>query len=132
ICGMIPTNLALWSLSYEMAFYMLFALTIGTRQACLTRMWGIVSVVCLCASHSHIENPILAHLCSMLSYSSAWLLGYWLCDIAPFINFRPWHAGMLLGLQPLLPHFLAVHLLGCSPYGLDDEWRLLSAVLTVP
>ncbi|MBN2166875.1 MAG: acyltransferase [Marinilabiliaceae bacterium] len=74
----VPTfglNLALWSLSFEMAFYVLFCFVIKKRE--LIYLWVFVSVIAAIVNYFDLNiNGILKHIISIFAYSSIWLLGY--------------------------------------------------------
>jgi peptidoglycan/LPS O-acetylase OafA/YrhL len=80
ITSPITTIIVVWSLSFEAFFYILFSLTIGNRQKVLIFLWFIVSLVCCILYYFHKENIIYTYLINMFSFSSLWLLGYYIYE----------------------------------------------------
>jgi len=84
----IVSNGPIWSLTYEMIFYYLFALTIGINQKNKITIWfiaalGFLIVYLFTPGQSQKSFSILA----VISYSIIWLFGYKLVEISRYINF---------------------------------------------
>lgn len=72
----IPSNMALWSLSYEMFFYLVIYTTIIYRPH-LRWFWLALSVCAGLAGYVFkVENGLFAHLISMLAFAFYWLVGH--------------------------------------------------------
>ena len=72
------TNLALWSLTYEVGFYMIFSWCIVRGNTSPTRMaiWTACAALGLIALPSSVDQPELNFFLSILAFSCSWLVGY--------------------------------------------------------
>jgi peptidoglycan/LPS O-acetylase OafA/YrhL len=82
VCPVLDSNTALWSLSFEAFFYLVFALTIGRHQRVLLRIWGAASVMAAASQFVGQAEGALGQLQLVTAYSSIWLLGYYSVDLA--------------------------------------------------
>lgn len=89
---------ALWSLAYEMFFYVAFACCIGPRQRAWLRAWGTLAAFAVAWQGLAPAHGVLGHLQMMLSYSAIWLLGYALPDVAVWWTPSRAQAAFLFGL----------------------------------
>lgn len=96
------SNAALWSLSFEVFFYLVFASTIGNYQKKLLYLWVITSFIAVITQYFVSLPGIFGHLTIMLAYSSIWLLGYYLVDISKYIKFDLVFVFASLGLLPII------------------------------
>ena len=73
------TNLALWSLTYEVGFYLLFSWCIVRGNTSPTRIaiWTACAVIGLFGLSSSVERPELNFFLSILAFSCSWLIGYY-------------------------------------------------------
>ncbi len=72
----IPSNMALWSLSYEIFFYLVIYTTIIFRPQ-LRWFWLAISLIAGLSGYMFdAENRFIAHLLSMLAFSFYWLVGH--------------------------------------------------------
>jgi peptidoglycan/LPS O-acetylase OafA/YrhL len=76
------TNEPLWSLSYEIFFYLLFAATIGSRQKTGIAVWAVVAVATIGVQWLVPREGFGRFCVSLPGYSLLWVLGYYLHDIA--------------------------------------------------
>jgi len=76
----INANLVVWSLSFEMFFYVIFLLTIGRRQKQLLKGWLALSLIAvpLCCFPTHIG--VVDHCVLALAFSALWLIGYYVYE----------------------------------------------------
>ncbi|QVL30464.1 acyltransferase [Telmatocola sphagniphila] len=79
------TNAALWSISFEMFFYAIFALTIGSHQKLWLKLWAITSLVSAVLIEIYTPEGPGGHFLLMNAYSCVWLLGYYLIDLKKVI-----------------------------------------------
>jgi peptidoglycan/LPS O-acetylase OafA/YrhL len=121
----IITNQALWSLSFEVFFYLLYALTIGKNQKKMLYSWVGISTFALIIQIVLPLSGIFGHLTIMFAYSSIWLLGYYLVDLSKYLNIDLIFASASLGLLPILSR------LDFSNYYLAAK-HLLVAVTIIP
>ncbi|HLZ89300.1 MAG TPA: acyltransferase family protein [Puia sp.] len=78
IVQVIPTNPAVWSLTFEMFFYLLYYLYLrsGSNKGVM-RVWIAASIICVPLYYLRLHG-IAGHLIAMFAFSSLWLLGYFL------------------------------------------------------
>ncbi len=69
-------NPVIWSLSFEMFFYVVYTLTIGKNQQYLLKWWFGVSLVAIGFSYFKTDIILVDYLVLMFSFSSLWLVGY--------------------------------------------------------
>jgi peptidoglycan/LPS O-acetylase OafA/YrhL len=74
IVGVFPTNEALWSLSFEMTFYFLFALTLLHKR--WFSVWIFLSSLSVAIYSLKLPIHWLNHFKIILAFSAIWLLGY--------------------------------------------------------
>jgi peptidoglycan/LPS O-acetylase OafA/YrhL len=71
------SNPVLWSLSYEMAFYVVFALLRGPARYGEYTSVGLAVIAGVALSLNHDLPNWLLHLRSTLAFYGVWLAGYW-------------------------------------------------------
>ncbi|MBD2297293.1 acyltransferase [Nostoc sp. FACHB-190] len=101
ICPTIWANMPLWSLSFEVFFYLIYAITIGKHQQKLLLMWFIISIFTIIIQWLFPLSGLFGHLTIMFAYSSIWLLGYYLVDISKYIKFNLIQSSVWIGLLPM-------------------------------
>lgn len=76
----INANSVVWSLSFEMFFYVIFLLTIGRRQKQWLKVWLALSLIAvpLCCFRTHIG--VVDHCVLALAFSALWLIGYYVYE----------------------------------------------------
>jgi peptidoglycan/LPS O-acetylase OafA/YrhL len=74
IVSVLPTNEALWSLSFEMTFYFLFALTLLHKR--WFSIWIFLSSTSFVLYSLKLPIHWLNHFKIILAFSAIWLLGY--------------------------------------------------------
>lgn len=74
----LKTNPVLWSLAYEMLFYIVFSFCIGKNLRLKMKIWLIVAFSSGIIYFQFIPTPffIVNHFLTILAYSFIWLLGY--------------------------------------------------------
>ncbi|HEV8513118.1 MAG TPA: acyltransferase [Cyclobacteriaceae bacterium] len=71
-------NPVIWSLSFEMFFYLIFSLTINNKKVALI-LWCLLSVLCIPLYYTaSITSGIAKHFIAMFAFSSIWLVGYFI------------------------------------------------------
>ena len=77
------TNLALWSLTFEMSFYALFSLCIVQKKVSIQRLitWSICSIAALLIYPYNVTQSGLDFFLSILAFSCSWLIGYFAYSI---------------------------------------------------
>ena len=96
----ISSNLPIWSLSFEMAFYILFSLIIKTRIKIL--YWLLLSLIAIPFYYTNIENPYLKQLVAVFAFSSIWLVGYYVFEYRNKFHFDIQTSIVSVSLLPLL------------------------------
>jgi peptidoglycan/LPS O-acetylase OafA/YrhL len=122
-----PANPALWSLTYEVAFYLAFAVCMGAGQKPKMAIWCLMGVIALCAYQAMQVVPQYGQqLWSILAYSTIWLLGYFLVSLARNRGIPFSLAIFSFGLVPMISR--------TPVFGgyLDPGQHLLLALATVP
>lgn len=71
-------NSVVWSLSFEMFFYVVFLLTIGRRQKQWLWVWAAISVLALPLYYIKTDIGVVEHCLLALAFSSLWLIGYYI------------------------------------------------------
>lgn len=100
ICPVLEGNPVLWSLTYEMFFYLFFALSIGVYQRKVIFVWFIFSIFSSVLYYFTWQS-VLSHLIAMFAFSSIWLIGYFLQSfIVLFQKPNVWVALFFLSMLP--------------------------------
>ncbi len=105
------SNAPIWSLSYEMFFYFLFALTIGRMQKRNIAIWFAIALAFLPLYYSKLSVGALGHLFSMMAFSAIWLTGYFIYEYRNSFYADKYVAMFSLGALPLISrmHIFAVY-----------------------
>ncbi|HTH56784.1 MAG TPA: acyltransferase [Cyclobacteriaceae bacterium] len=81
-------NPVIWSLSFEMFFYLIFSLTINNKKMVLV-FWCLLSVLCIPLYYTAgITTGILKHFIAMFAFSSIWLVGYFVQKYKHLFSFN--------------------------------------------
>lgn len=108
ITTVLLSNDPLWSLSFEAFFYVLFAIFIGKHQRLLMKLWLFVSLIAIAIHGIWNPNGIIGHFVVMFAYSSIWLVGYYLPDIANRVRVDLLSALSWASLIPLIARMVPV------------------------
>jgi peptidoglycan/LPS O-acetylase OafA/YrhL len=77
ITGPLEFNPVIWSLTFEMFFYLIFSATINNKKVLI--LWCLLSVLCIPFYYSTgISSGIIKHFIAMFAFSSIWLVGYFI------------------------------------------------------
>ena len=78
----VPTTIStVWSLSFEVFFYIIFSFTIGNNQKKIMYIWSILSIICIICSYYRISDVgLIKHFILMFSLSAIWLVGYYIYE----------------------------------------------------
>lgn len=79
IVPVINTNPVVWSLTFEIFFYFIFALTIGEKQNTKLYLWFIISLIGMPFYYMGFKG-LAGHFIAMFAFSSIWLLGYFVYE----------------------------------------------------
>jgi len=104
----IQSNLAVWTLSFEMGFYVLFALTIGRNQKRAIFYWFLIALASIPLYFLKVEKDVFFHIIAVLAFSSIWLVGYYIYQYRGYFYADRNAAFFCLGILPLISrmHFI--------------------------
>lgn len=98
----IKSNLPVWSLSFEGAFYLMFAFTIGRRQKKAMMVWLILSLVAIPIYFIHTERDAMTHIVALFAFSSVWVVGYYIYQYRNSFYATKYTVLFSLGMLPLI------------------------------
>ncbi|MES2110169.1 MAG: acyltransferase family protein [Bacteroidota bacterium] len=98
----IQSNLPVWSLSFEMAFYVLFAFTIGRRQSKIIFGWLLLSLAAIPLFFIHTQKDALTHIIAIFAFSATWLIGYYVFKYHSKFYIEKYAVLFSLGILPLI------------------------------
>ena len=98
----IESNLPVWSLSFEVAFYVLFALTIGRYQKKAMFYWLILSLIAIPLYFFRLERDVLTHIIAVFAFSSVWIVGYYIYQYRDYFYAEKYTVLFGLGILPLI------------------------------
>lgn len=122
----IASNSPIWSLSYEMFFYLVFAILIGRMQKKSMIGWFIISLLMMPLYYFQLSKGLLGHLLGVGTFSSVWLAGYFIYEYRHKFYADKYAALFSIGILPLISR---MHL---SPIYYDPAKYLLFAVFAAP
>jgi hypothetical protein len=98
----IQSNLPVWSLSFEVAFYVLFAFTIGSRQKQMIFVWFLLSLIAIPLYFIHTQRDALTHIIAIFAFSSVWIVGYYIYEYRSYFYAEKYTVLFSLGILPLI------------------------------
>jgi len=98
----IQSNLPVWSLSFEVAFYVLFSFTIGRNQKKALFYWFLISLIAIPLFFLRVERDVLTHIIAVLAFSSVWLIGYYIYEYRHYFYVEKYTVLFGLGILPLI------------------------------
>ena len=98
----IQSNLPVWSLSFEVAFYVLFAFTIGHYQKKAIFYWFILSLIAIPLYFFRLERDVLTHIIAVFAFSSVWIVGYYIYQYRDYFYAGKYTVLFGLGILPLI------------------------------
>lgn len=124
----LPGNSVVWSLTFEMFFYIVFALAIGRFRKRVVLCWSIVSVLMIPLCYFRFGVGVLDHFIAMMAFSAIWLVGYYLYEYRQMFYVDGYAAAVSLGSLPMLSRIdLPFH----WP-GVDPSKHFLFAIIAIP
>ena len=115
-----------WSLSFEVFFYIIYSFTIGKNQKKLLLAWIFLSLISVFLYYISISNNVLAYFVLMLSFSSLWLVGYFIYEFKHLFKTNFSTAVFAFSMIPL------INRLQISPYYYDVIIYLVTAFVCIP
>lgn len=98
----VQSNLPVWSLSFEMAFYVLFAFTIGRRQQKMMFAWLLLSLAAIPLFFVHTQRDALTHVIAIFAFSATWITGYYVYQYYNKFYIEKYAVLFSLGILPLI------------------------------
>lgn len=96
-------NAPIWSLSFEMFFYLIFSLSIHKKHNLFMGIWFLISIICIpFLFHPYFTNRIIMHFIIMFSYSSIWLIGYYIFKFNKQLKISFYNALLSVLMLPLV------------------------------
>lgn len=104
--GFIVTSLSgnsvVWSLTFEMFFYLVFMLSIGRHQKKVLVSWLIASLAALPFAYFRPGIGVIDHCIAMLAFSCIWLVGYYTYEFRRRFSASGYSAALSLGTLSML------------------------------
>jgi len=122
----LPSNGPIWSLSFEMFFYIVFSLAIGKYQKKAILAWFIISLLILPLYYSGISKGSWGHIFAVIAFSSIWITGYYIYEYRNYFYADKYTALFSAGALPLISR---MHL---STIYYDPIKYLLFAIFAIP
>ena len=119
-------NPVIWSLSFELFFYLFFSFSIGKHQKIFLRIWFVCSLLAVFLSYFRSGNVIFDYLVLMFSFSCLWLMGYFIYGWRDLIKVNFPLAVFSASMVPCLSR------LQISPNYFDPTIYLISTFLWLP
>jgi peptidoglycan/LPS O-acetylase OafA/YrhL len=103
VVPVIGGNLPAWSLTFEMAFYLLFALVIASNSLKYLYVWAGLALLSI-VLYYRIDHytGIKGHLIIILAFSAIWLWGYLLYEYSSNFTVNLYTALFSVGLLPIV------------------------------
>ena len=98
----IQSNLPVWSLSFEAAFYVLFSLSIGRNQKKALFYWFILAIIAIPAFFLKVDRDAFTHIIAVFAFSSVWLVGYYIYEYRYYFYVEKYTVLFGLGILPLI------------------------------
>jgi len=99
------SNPVIWSLSFELFFYLIFALLINKSKLVKLvhmQLWFLFGLICIWLYYQDIQHYIIRYLIKMAAYSPIWLIGFFIWNIQKQIKFSEINALFSLLCLPLI------------------------------
>ncbi|MCO5947772.1 hypothetical protein [Mucilaginibacter flavidus] len=98
----IQSNLPVWSLSFEVGFYVLFAFTIGRNQKKALLCWFAMSLIAIPIYFLRTDRDVFTHIVAVFAFSSVWLVGYYIYQYRDYFYAEKYTVLFSLGILPLI------------------------------
>ena len=101
VASVVSTNNPLWSLAFEMAFYLTFGLCLCRWRPRLMQGWALLALGSMALYYTDTGHGWLNHVVAIFAFSTLWLVGYFLYQYRHSVTFTPALRVLSLGLLPL-------------------------------
>src|ERR1700761_6444836 len=105
----IQSNLPVWSLSFEVAFYVMFAFTIGRNQKKALRWWLAMSLIAIPLFFLKTNRDVTTQVIAIFAFSSIWLVGYYVYKYRNYFYADKYTVLFGLGVLPLISRMRFSH-----------------------
>jgi peptidoglycan/LPS O-acetylase OafA/YrhL len=122
----LATNTPLWSLTFEMSFYILFSILLLIRSQVVMFIWCCIALISIGLYLYFGPVNLPGHIIAVLSFSSIWLTGYFIYELRNKIFCTSRMAFLSLGLLPLISR------LQFSEQYYDPFKYLIFALVSIP
>jgi peptidoglycan/LPS O-acetylase OafA/YrhL len=78
-------NPVVWSLTFEMFFYLIFLLSIGSYQKIIIKIFFFFSSLCIVFYYFSF-NGYFSHIIAMFAFSTIWMLGYYMVEFMRYFQ----------------------------------------------
>jgi peptidoglycan/LPS O-acetylase OafA/YrhL len=104
----IASNLAVWTLAFEIGFYVIYAFTIGRNQKTKIFYWFLLSLIAIVLYHLKTERDVVYHIIAVFAFSSIWLVGYYIYEYRNLFHADKYTVLFSLGILPMISrmHFM--------------------------
>ncbi|GGA88826.1 acyltransferase family protein [Puia dinghuensis] len=121
-------NSVVWSLSFEMFFYVIFMLTIGRFRRKAVLCWLVIAL-CMIPFCYHLPHIGVAdHFIAMFAFSAIWLVGYYVYEYRNLFYVDGYTAAISLGTLPILSRLT----FAAQWPGVDPLKHFLFAIVAIP
>jgi len=98
----IQSNLPVWSLSFEVAFYIMFAFTIGRNQKKAIFCWFMIALTAIPLFFLKTDRDVFTHIIAIFAFSSVWIVGYYIYQYRNYFYAEKYTVLFGLGILPLI------------------------------
>jgi peptidoglycan/LPS O-acetylase OafA/YrhL len=98
----IQTNSPIWTLTFEMFFYLLFILCIGGNTRKKIWAWFSLSLVAMIIYYFKPGTSLENQFIIILAFSSIWLIGYFVYEYRRYFYVGPYAALLSFGMLPMI------------------------------
>ncbi|HLX91868.1 MAG TPA: acyltransferase [Puia sp.] len=96
------TILPVWTLTFEMAFYLIFILCIGGNTRKKMWWWLLIALVALPFFYSNIITDFQRQFIFILSFSTIWIIGYMIYEFRRYYYANAYVSILTFGMLPII------------------------------
>lgn len=102
IAKCIQTNSPIWTLTFEMFFYIIFILCIGGNTRKKVWIWFVAGLLLMPCYYLNLGNRLEKHLIIILVFSTIWIVGYLVYEYRKYFYAGPYTALISFGMLPAI------------------------------
>ncbi|HLZ89776.1 MAG TPA: acyltransferase family protein, partial [Puia sp.] len=95
-------NSVVWSLTFEMFFYLVFMLSIGRFRKEILRGWFVLALLMIPCCYFLPGIGLIDHFIAMFAFSAIWLVGYYVYEHRDLFYVDGYTAALSLGTLPIV------------------------------